>query len=257
MPKSWYIYDECKTEFEKEICAYKKPYFMNYIYAKQMVNYKSHIKNNTICGAFDYGKGECVVKDLLRKPKLTSQQQSFVDDYIQKFPVFDEQSTMNRLCHMIENEFDGYATRVKQQNKFDASILKRNKEYSRKDYNAIKRIYLRFNHDLQRLRAAYANSNADIVDYNIKVDLLSESFMKDCMLACSNKESLYDIIIDMCYTNNNAKSFAWKICGDEIIDRLFEQNENQLNYLVRNEMGNITYKGLRFSKQVMIIGEED
>ena len=258
MPKSWYVYEDCKTDFEKSICACKKSYFMNYIYAEQMTNYKSYIKDSVVCGIFDYGKGKTIVDDLLRKTKLTPQQQSFVDNYIKYFPVFDEQSTMNRLCHMVENEFDGYVPQIKRTSDFNSSILKSGAEYSRKDYNAIKKLYLQFNHEIQQLKTKYKKiSKEETQNYEDSIEALSKEFLKECILVCPNQDSMCNIMVDLCYSSNAAKSFVWRLCGDIIIDHLLAINDYQLTYLVKNEFGDIIYRGLRFSKQTMLMRKED
>ena len=221
-----------------------------------MSEYKKYILEGIRCGMFDYGRGRLVITELLKDPSLTPEQHLFIDNYIRHFPVFDEQSTMNRLCHMVERELDGYACTIKKTKKFDYNILKSDAEYSRKDYNAIKKLYLQFNYDVRRLKQPQKHGNDSAADLSQDINILSENFIKKCTLTCPNQESLCNILVDICYSNNESKSFVWRICGSTILKHLLTQNNYQLNYLVKNDLGDVSYKGFRFSRQTRIIGKE-
>ena len=159
---------------------------------------------------------------------------------------------------MVENEFDGYVPQIKRTSEFDSSILKSGAEYSRKDYNAIKKLYLQFNHEIQQLKTKYKKtSKEENQDLEDSIETLSKEFLKECVLACPNQESMCNIMIDLCYSSNAAKSFVWRVCGDVIIDHLLAVNDYQLTYLVRNDYGDIIYRGLKFSKQTMLMRKED
>ena len=128
MPKHWYSPIKPKDdqelseedEFNNSICADKKPYFMRYIYPDLDKKYKSFIKT---------AERQCKLlfkmstKELFSLPELTDEQKEWIEWFRRLYPVNDNGSTMNRLCHMVEDEFKGFKSSVKANSPFDFMIV--------------------------------------------------------------------------------------------------------------------------------------
>ena len=256
MPKYWYTKTKSdQDEFFNSICANKKPYFMNYIYSDQRTKYNNFIKNCNNNGLFDYRK---TLKELQTKNNLSKEEKRFMKSYNIFFPVFDGNCTMNRLCHMVEQEFDGYVCSIKQESDFDYAILKSEIEYSKKDYNKIKRLYEKYRQEQIGLKAKFSNSTKrDFDDYAVQQQVITNKYKELCYEICSNKYELCNIVLDLCYKTNQSKKFAWEVCGDVIIENLLKKNNNRINYLVADENGSIEYQGQRFTKKSMTLEVED
>ena len=253
MPKYWYQQSKDLSDFNKRICVNKKPYFMIYIYPEQMTRYRAFVKWTNVCGVFDYKK---TIEELQSKSSLTATEKEFLEKYHKYFPVLDNSSTMNRLCHMVEDEFDGYTCHLKKNGNFDYTILKSGVEYSRRDYNAIKKLWLQCQQELRSVKIE-SNNGAGREEYSTKCESIYDRYIKTCRETCINEKELCDIILDLCYNSNKSKRFAWNLCGETIISNLLSRNDNQIRYLEKSETGNVEYRGQRFVQKVKKVGVVD
>ena len=87
--------------------------------------------------------------------------------------------------------------------------------------------------------------------------MLTEEFKRECVKICPNEDELCDIILDMCYKSTSSKQFAWEICIDTIIKNLLRNNNNELTYLYRDDSGDVTYCGEKFSVARTKVGNDD
>ena len=42
--------------------------------------------------------------------------------------------------------------------------------------------------------------------------MLKEEYIRKCVEICPNEDELCNIVLDICYTTNNSKQFAWDVC---------------------------------------------
>jgi hypothetical protein len=253
MPKHWYQQSKDLSDFNKRICVNKKPYFMIYIYPEQMARYRAFVKWTNVCGVFDYKK---TIEELQSKSSLTTAEKAFLEKYHKYFPVLDNSSTMNRLCHMVEDKFNGYTCHLKKNGNFDYIILKSDVEYSRRDYNEIKKLWLQYQYEMKNVRLE-TNNKSGREEYSMKCESIDKRYIELCQKTCANEKELCNIVLDLCYSTNKSKGFAWKMCGDTIIENLLEKNDYQIRYLEKSETGDVEYKGQRFVQKVKRVGVAD
>ena len=257
MPKYWYNKFSNKpnqemTPSENEsyelnirIIADKKPYFMKYIYPKLSAMYDTYIKNtNKKC----YREFRIPIEELLAKDiaDLTEREAEFIKYYHIRMPVGTNDCIMNKICKRFEDEFDQILLKNTSRNEFDYSIMKSNVEYSLTQYRTIQKLYDGYT---KRLREFSYMSRKERIDDELRKHkrmMLRENFIRDCEFVCSNGEQLCDIVLDICYNNNNSKQFCWDICGEEIVQNLINKNKC-IAFPVKDENGDIEFKGLKFS----------
>ena len=127
---------------------------------------------------------------------------------------------MNRICRRIEEEFDGESLGF-QDIEFDATLLKSGCVYSSARYEEIAKIYGDYQRRMKDLAIASSNRRESEKDsLSVSRDCIKREFVQRCDKACPNKFELCDIVIDMCYTTNQSKQFAWDVCGATIIENL-------------------------------------
>lgn len=243
-----------KKEFNASICANKKPYFTNYIYPNQMAEYNQYIKNTNQKCRMLY---QMDVSELISLPEKNKEQNDFIYWYRLMLPVSDNNSTMNRICHEIEREFDGYASSVKASSVFDYSIMKSNVEYSKYDYNKIKQLYDRYIQRTVEYQIKSKQQRLEKEETSIQFLMLRDEFKRECQSICPNEYELCDIILDMCYKSSHSKQFAWEICADTIIHNLLLRNNNEITYVYKDENGEISYCGEKFSTGKAKVGVKD
>jgi hypothetical protein len=247
MPKEWYDYHSAKNsdnkEFNLRILADKKPYFFIYNYPYLMKRYKKYISNaNTNC-LIRFGLD---VDELIQKENKTQEEATFLQYYNLKMPVFKNKSVMNKICWRIEEEFDNI--KLKSPNsEFNYSILKGNIIYSKSNFNQIKNLYDAYNQKIKQHALNSAKEKLDKDEAQVKRFVFKEEFKSQSYQICNNKYELCNIVLDLCYKNNNSKQFAWDICGDVIIENLLKRNNYVVEYPIEDKNGNIEYCGESFS----------
>lgn len=255
MPREWHdrhsvnqIEDPERRRFYQDIVADKKPYFMRIIYPALMKQYNTYIKNTNKSALREF---QMTVDELYDIPEgeRTGHQKDFLRYYEKRMPVGMNDCVMNRICRRFEEEFDGYLGRHNASTDFDYTIMKSDAEYTRSQYNAIAKLYESYN---KRLRSYAVFANYERVDkddaFSRRLDMRTE-FSKECAKICPNRSVLCDIVLDICYTRNSTKRFAWEMCGSEIIQNLLRRNDEVITYPALDHDGDIEYGGNKFSLQ--------
>lgn len=252
MPRLWYdrhaankIDDHIQRELYRNIVADKKPYFMRYIYPALMKQYNTYVKNTNKNALREFQKS---VAELLAIPEAdrTERESEFLKYYKFRMPVGVNDCVMNKICHRFEEEFDGHIGKHNSRVKFDYSIMRNNEEYTTKQFNAIRHLYEDYNKRLASYAVFADYERVDDCDSFLALSVMNEEFRKECYKICPNKDALCNIILDICYTRNTTKRFAWSMCGSEIIHNLLLKNNNEISYPTLNNEGDIEFCGNRF-----------
>ena len=245
MPRLWYDRhaankSEGDAKFQRNIVADKKPYFMRYIYPMLSKQYNTYIKNTDKNALREF---QMTVAELKAIPKsdLTERQEEFLRYYDFRMPVGINPCVMNKICWRFEDEFDGHIGKHNSAIKFDYSIMRSEDEYTTKQFNSIKRLYDDYNKRLASYAIFADYERIDDCDSFIALSVMNDEFRKECYKICPNKNTLCNIILDICYTRNSTKRFAWSMCGSEIIHNLLQRNDNQISYPTLDSDGDIEF----------------
>lgn len=260
MPKTWYdrhAVNKIEGEdnsFYRNIVADKKPYFMRYIYPELMRKYNTYIKNTEKNSLREF---KMSVSELasMNKSELSQEHKSFLKNYDKYMPVGIGDCVMNKICRRFESEFDGYISKHSDDIEFDYSIMKSGVEYSPAVYKEISILYDEYNKRVQNYISFADINRIDSADAAIKIKLISDEFRKNCLAVCPNGMTLCDIVLDMCYQKQSTKSFAWSMCGDDIIRNLLRKNGCKVNIPMMDSSGDIYFAGNKF--MVKTIGVEN
>ena len=197
------------------------------------------------------------LNNLIKKEHKKNDEVNFVEHYYLKMPVNTYPSLMNKICYAVEKETEG----ISKQNsvEFDYTILKNtNIEYTKLNYDKIKEIHNHYKKETQRYFSEV--NNEDRHDGLTKSDarkMFVQRFKAKAEKSCSNKDELCNIVLDLCYTTNESKQFAWDVCGDTIIKNLLVKNNYKIKYPELNKNGEIEFGGLRFSMKEATIDKEE
>ena len=217
MPKYWYEHTACEDDFEQNICANKKPYFMIYIYPELKKRYKDYIiKFNTQAQSL-FNKN---LKDILSQPILNDKEKDFVFYYRKNIPVNISNSTMNKICFHIEDEFRGYVCKLKQDNNFDYTFMKSGRKCFNEHRQQIEQIYQEYLLETKSFKHNKAYKRYDKDEIVGAMELFKDEFKERIFNLGYSDEEVLDIVLDVCYSNNRSKQFCWDVVGDKIIDRI-------------------------------------
>lgn len=262
MPRSWHdrhsaavIGDEERRRFYLSIVADKKPYFMRYVYPALMKQYNTYRKNTNKSALREFQLG---IDELLDIPEeeLTDRQRDFVRYYRKRLPVGESGCVMNRICRRFEEEFDGYVGRHNAGTDFDYSIMKIGAEYTRGQFSAVLKLYEEYNKRLKSYAIFAGYERVDEYDTFSRMIEMRQEFEQECAKVCPNRDALCDIVLDICYTRSATKRFAWRMCGDVIVRNLLRRRGWVIRFPARDEDGDLTYCGERFSMKEKNLEEE-
>ena len=264
MPKEWHdlhtvnkIEDAEKKHKYRKIVAHRKPYFMRYIYPSLMKQYNTYIRNTDRNALREFGM---TVKELAALPKRdrTERQNEFLSYYEYRMPVGMNPCVVNRICKRFEDAFDGMVWAANDHRSFDYRFLRSDTDYSTYRYNEIRKVYDEFNSRFQRYVVYAKTTKVDEYDFTSLIDAERENFERACAIICPNKEELCNIVLDLCYTRNATKQFAWKMCGSAIIENLLNKNDRLLSFPEVYANGDFEYCGDSYIiKTVMMEEVED
>lgn len=241
-----------KKEVDYNIAAEIKPWFFIYRYSQlkaELDKYMKSVKSNC---KIRFGK---TLDDLYASDDKTEEEEAFIYNYEKYMPISRAPGTMNRICWRIEDEFK--TTDVLPNVEFDSSILKSDAEYSQEEFGAVKELYDEYGKSLLLISKGRTKNETNIEDVEISVAQLKECFMNSCFSICPSKKILTNIVIDVCYTSNKNKSFAWDMCGDEIFKNVLKNSGGKIQFPVKDDNGDIEFCGNMFSLFTKEVGDDD
>jgi len=269
MPEVWYsirdnlIKDEDSEEvkkkkiFNQRIAAYRKPYFMTYVYPSlrsRNNNYNKNISNGVMLRFGSYGIN--TISDLINYEPKTEEMYSCLKNYDDL--IGNNPCTVNKICWLFEETFDGYLSKRYEQPEFDYSILKSDVEYSQQSFNEIKKIYKSYKAKMDDLNKKMNIEKTDSFDATQRKSVLINDFKRQCELVCTNEKELCNILIDICYSSESQKHFLWDIAGQTVVENLLEKHNNHMSFptLVSNN-GEFEYCGSQFVMKDICVDEID
>ena len=239
----------CDKQINANIAAEIKPWFFIYRYSQlksELDKYLKSVKSNC---KIRFGKN---IDALYASEDKSEEEEAFIYNYEKYMPVSRAPGTMNRICWRIEDEFN--TTNVLPNVDFDYSILKNNTEYTQEEYDAIKQLYDEYNKNMQLFLKGAKKNDSSKEDRDAFSMQLVDSFSNSCSMVCPDVDVLTNILVDICYTSNKNKSFAWDIAGEQIFNNVLKNNNYTIKYPIKDDNGDIEFYGNRFSLYTQQIG---
>ena len=267
MPKYWYdrksnLPDNeddpvtaTKKAFNLSIVSDKKPYFMTYVYPDLKKDY-SDFDKNTNSKALRLSK--CGIDELKDKPYRTQEEDELLKHHRRLLPVGTNACVVNRLCWIIEKEFSKNIKEIIPDHEFDYSILKSGAKYSKEIYYKILEIYKEYTKRAKSFKIRVQKERLDSFDAMLEHQRMINFFCAKCEQVCTNEKELCDIVLDICYSTENSKQFAWDVCGEIIVENLLEKSGGVIRYPEKVDSNEeFEYFGLFFTMKEKVIVEAD
>ena len=243
MPEYWYRLkkDGEYTPLQRDIVADKKPYFMQYIYPQQKAEYEKHIANSNTNARITFGMS---IEEIEALESPTQQMKDFVSWFYRLMPLGVNDCVVNRICRIFENEFKDFKPSANVG--FDYTILKSNVGYTQNQYRKIQSIFDDYKIRVATFMQKAKTERIDKETADDKKEFFKQELIELCESEIPNAKVLCDIVLDLCYGSNGSKSFAWDVCGKQIIDNLLEKSGNIINIPMRYDKGEFELGGSRF-----------
>jgi hypothetical protein len=236
-------------QINANIAAEIKPWFFIYRYSQlksELDKYMKAVKSNC---KIRFGKS---LDALYATEPKSEEEELFIYNYEKYMPVSRAPGTMNRICWRIEDEFT--TTNVLPNVEFDYSILKSDAVYTQEEYDAVQQLYDEYNKNMQLFLKGVKKNDSSKEERDAFVAQFTEEFANACSSVCPSDEILANILIDVCYTSNKNKSFAWDIAGEQIFQNVLKNNNYTISYPIKDENGDIEFGGNRFALYTQQIG---
>ncbi|MEE1302332.1 MAG: hypothetical protein UHD64_06060 [Bacteroidales bacterium] len=245
--------DDEETIREKQInaniAAEIKPWFFIYRYSSlksELDKYMKSVKSNC---KIRFGRS---LEALCSSEDKSEEEKAFIYNYEKYMPVSRAPGTMNRICWRIEDEFS--STDVLPNVDFDCSILKSSTEYTQEEYEAVKQLYEEYNKNMQLFLKQKKQNELGDDEVGFDITHLKDIFIDECSKVCPNIEVLANIVVDVCYTSNKNKTFAWDVAGEQIFNNVLKNNGYIIKYPIKDDNGDIEFCGNKFSLHIQQIG---
>ena len=218
MPSNWYNMGACADDrYKQSICAYRKPYFMIYIYDETKRDYKKYTKESNDKCKLIY---DCSIQDLYdNKDGLSDEQKEFLFWYEFKMPVGIGECSMNKICRYVESQLDGYKSQLHRNSTFDYNKLKVKRRCTEEHRQLLRELEQEYR---ECVREYKAQKHFDKGESNKNRKFLYKKFHEEAMNICPNDDERLNIILDITYGYNGNKQFCWDTIGDLICKRLEE-----------------------------------
>jgi hypothetical protein len=231
------------------IAAETKPWFFIYRYSQLKSDLDKYMKSVKSNCKIRFGKK---LEDLCSSTDRTEEEELFLYNYEKYLPISRAPGTMNRICWRIEDAFQ--TTDVLPDVEFDNSILKSDALYTNDEYNAVKKLYEEYNKNMQLFLKGTKKNDSLKEERDAFMTQLIEEFSQACSEVCPDDEVLANVLVDVCYTSNKNKSFAWDIAGEQIFYNVLKNNGNLIQYPIKDDNGDIEFCGKKFSLYTQQIG---
>lgn len=249
MPKEWHdrfaaarMEDDPTRDLYMRIAAHKKPYFMRYIYPDLMRDYNTYMKKADKNCLREYGMTTSEL-EAVPEEERTDEQNEFLWYFHDRIPVGMNNCVMNRICRRFEREFDGFVGRASASSVFDYTIMKSDAAYTDMQMKAVRVLYREFCESVRKHRIESEYSHTDPDEEVQAFNMITDTFQSNCHIACPNDMALCNLVLDLCYRRSSTKTFAWKMCGGEIIQNLLELNGRRMLVPILNDEGDYVYCG--------------
>ena len=236
-------------QINANIAAEIKPYFFIYRYSQlktELDKYMKAVKSNC---KIRFGKS---LDALYALDQRSDEEEAFIYHYEKYMPVSRAPGTMNRICWKIEDEFQ--SSDVLPDVKFDPSILKSDAEYTQEEYEAVKQLYDEYNKNMQLFLKGARKNDSLKEERDVFTSQIIDEFSNACTSVCPDIQVLTNILVDVCYTSNKSKTFAWDIAGEQIFYNVLHNNNNIIRYPIKDKNGDIEFCGNKFSLYTQQIG---
>ena len=249
-PSHWFKTDSCNNDFDLSVCVgKKKPYYFIYNYEHVSKREKVFNKRTNIMSYIRTGMSRDELEKLEDKNEV---QESLIKRFNNESPIYNNDTTMNRITHELEATLDPLMNKRVSYNDFDYNIYMDNDvEVSPDNKKKVKKLYKEYL-DEQRVyfstRNAFAFNAEEYGERSAYSNKFFSRFKKDALSICNNEKELCNIVVELCYSKNKtSKQFAWTICGNQIIKNLLKNCGNKYHSIVRDNNGELEYSGRKYN----------
>lgn len=250
MPEHWYKLDACKNDWERKLCADKKPYFLATYKPKKnkskfKTNFKDYKQTMEIIHTRAVAHWGITGEELLSmsKDELTDEQAEFVEYYTNMCEVYlRDNSTQHRLCIATEDAIGklSYTDNIVNcKHLFKDERVKNNPKVTKE----VRNLYEKYTKDIANIHATDVDENGFSC-----IDILRQELYADLVGLHEDIVVVYNSFVDVVYSTKSTLLF--ELFGDMVIDNLARKNNYEMRIPVADDNGGYEYQSKRFRIEV-------
>lgn len=252
MPKHWYDLKECETDFDKSICADKKPYFL-VMYQKRAEETKKNYKQTMM--QLDL-RANCYwgisAEELLAIPwnEMSDEQREVVSHWSNRLPCYlTDQSTQHKMCLATEQALQ--EMKIGRKETQNCSHLLKSNEVDEgnavieKEINSMLFIYDTKLKEIHSKKVYGEKQDVKKLKQQLIYDLRQQ--LKYAILDLHEDIKLVvNCFINVTYKKAGGASLLWELFDDVIVDNLLINGKNTMYIPIQDPNGEYTYQSKKF-----------
>ena len=213
-------------EFNKRICAYRKPFFFIYRYNNTKIEYDKYVKK---VDSKLKQKYRMSLNDLLSADELPEVLETERQRFYSRCPVDMSPGVVNRIAWAVNKKFEDFEALPRKD--FDKELLKSGVTYGKTELYQVRDVYKEYRDSIKNLVKKTKRDEVDDEDDGLMTKAAIDLIFKGRFYeVCPNGEVLCDILIDLLYDKPNSKGVVWDICGDIVINNLLKKSNYIMQY---------------------------
>lgn len=212
-------------EFNKKVCAHRKPFFFIYRYNTTKSKYDKYVRNINSKLKVKY---HITLDELLSAEDLPEDLQKERELFYNRCPVDMSPGTVNRIAWAVNKKFDEFESIPVVE--FDKEIIKSDVLYDKSDVHKVREVYQDYKNSIISLSKKINTDEITEDDGLFDMSVINLMFKGKFYEVCPNEKMLCDILIDLLYDKPNSKGVVWDMCGDVIIDNLLSKSGGIIEY---------------------------
>ena len=212
-------------EFNKRICAHRKPFFFIYRYNTTKAKYDKYVKNVNSKLKLKY---HTTLDEILVRDDLPQELQREKEYFFNKCPVDMSPGTVNRIAWAVNKKFDYFEKLPAAQ--FDKEVIKSGVVYDKSDFYKVADVYKEYKSSIMNLNKKINTDEITEDESAFDMSVLNFIYKSKFYEVCPNAKMLCDILIDLLYDKFNSKGVVWDMCGDVIIENLLSKSGGFIEY---------------------------
>lgn len=218
--------DKEKRRFNNKLLLKKHPYFFTNLYKNTQKDYKKHVKTYEILCLQKLG---ITLNELRNKPRRTTDEQDFLNDFKYNSPVIESDCVMNKICRRIESIDFEIKNLLKMDNEDLHELFTTDADFDNEVYKKVVSLFKEYSKESHATISNAENTGKSKVDLEVKqqLDLVKENFKVKLLEVCSNSDELVNYLVKMFYVDHPSfsKDVMWTVFGEEITSNLMKNTE--------------------------------
>lgn len=240
-----------ELEFQNKIVINKRPLFMRWLYSGYNKKYIDFVSRFDTRSKMRFNKG---INEILNSDDNSEDENLLKNFYYKYNPFIETNCIMNNVSRYMESSIRQIKSHANNAfSKKNVKILQNKRIRANKEN--IKNIYSLYEKYKKEKRNFLEITDKDGTQKYKTAEQYNKSIRQMAYEFVSDGSEIANIAVDICYTihPNDNKSFAWNVFGDEIVENVIKNKQDDCKVPFLHEFGEIDFLGNKYSNYIIDI----